>query len=98
MRFLLKQDSPINLNIALHSSASYGLVRAVRILISEGAAIDHREARGRTPLHEACAGDHLGVVSFLLKQGADVSARDANLQTALHIVTHDPQCLAPAIA
>ena len=67
-------------------------------MISEGATIDHREARGRTPLHEACIGDHLGVVSFLLKQGSDVSATDANLQTALHIVAHDPQRLAPAIA
>ena len=98
MRSLLKQDSPINLNIALHTSASNGHVKAVCILIGEGAMIDHREARGRTPLHEACAGDHLGVVSFLIKHGADVSARDADLQTTLHNVTHHAQRLAPAIA
>lgn len=52
---------------------------AISLLLDAGAAIDHPNAHGWTPLHQAAYGDHAVLARFLLERGApaDVSARGA---------------------
>jgi ankyrin repeat protein len=54
------------------------------LLLSLGADVDGRDARGRTPLMTAASVIPERLVSLLLRAGGDVAARDANGQTALH--------------
>lgn len=56
----------------------------VRLLISRGAAIDVKQAEGRTPLYQASSlGDANPVIRLLLDRGADPNARNAAGATPL---------------
>ena len=56
-------------NSALHMAAGVGNVHAGRWLIDNGAALNMKNDRGRTPLHLAAAGLHLDFVELLLTSG-----------------------------
>ena len=62
--------------------------RVTAILDGEPTALGARDDRGRTALHRAVEGAHLGLVTMLLDRGAEIDVEDADgrrpLQSALH--------------
>lgn len=70
-------DVPIGLtgSTALHVAAAQKS-SALIDLLSNGASIDKRDARGRTALHIAAVEDSSQGVAALLRSGANVSAKD----------------------
>ena len=60
----------------LMGAAERGDTAAVLSLISAGANIDARDARGRTPALAATHGRHAGTVQALIQSGADINLRD----------------------
>ena len=67
---------------ALAEAAARGDLAQVRRLVEAGAAIEQRDARGRTPVLAATAGNHLEVVRYLVQRGADVNAQDGQRDSA----------------
>jgi ankyrin repeat protein len=67
------------LGLALVYAALHGRVEALRLLLDEGADVDHRPPfdHGATALHWAVMGDRPDSVRVLLEAGADPGARDA---------------------
>jgi ankyrin repeat protein len=57
-------------NTALHGAAKAGLDEVVEFLISSGAQIDAKGARGQTPLQVAQAASNGTTVALLKKLGA----------------------------
>ncbi|MGE3858195.1 MAG: ankyrin repeat domain-containing protein [Dehalococcoidia bacterium] len=70
---------------ALIEAAATGDLAAVRALIAAGAAVDERDARGRTPLFRAAQNGHLPVARALLAAGADVNAADEAADTPYYV-------------
>ena len=63
-----------------------GDVPAVRALVEKTpAAVDSRDADGRTPLHYAASGGDAGLVAFLVSKGAKLELQDAHYKTPLHL-------------
>jgi ankyrin repeat protein len=60
----------------LHAAAAAGDAETIEILISRGAAVDPRDASGRTPLHVAAHRNHHAAAELLLKRGANPNAFD----------------------
>ncbi len=56
----------------------------VRLLIESGANIEHRNARGETPIHAAASFGSWEAFSLLLDKGADAHSVDCNGRTSLH--------------
>ena len=84
----------------MHLAATQRSLRGISLLLANGASINARDGKGRTPLHAACASFHdkgngsssgesdialLECVELLLSSGALDDARDINGQTALHL-------------
>ena len=69
---------------ALHLAAAGGQNALTEQLLSAGAEVEVRDARGRAPLWEAARGRHDGAVAALLNAGADPQGRDAGGRTPLH--------------
>lgn len=67
----------------LIQAAFHGDLAAVSTLLEEGADIEARDSRGRTPLIAAAIEGHSGVVRFLVERDADIEARNSAGQTAL---------------
>ena len=61
---------------ALLDAAERGEIVAVRQLVAQGARINWRDHRGRTPLLAATQRNHIEVARFLIQEGADVNAKD----------------------
>ena len=68
---------------ALHVVAGDGRVACTELLLRAGAELNPINARGRTPLHEACRSHARGCIEALLQAGADVSIEDENGRTPL---------------
>lgn len=70
---------PDVLGLALVYAALHGRVEALRLLLDEGADVNHRPPfdHGATALHWAVMGDRPDSVRVLLEAGADPDARDA---------------------
>ena len=66
----------------LVEAAGRGDLPAVRRLLEGGAAIEQRDARGRTAVLAATDGNHLEVVRVLIARGADVNAQDQQQDSA----------------
>ena len=70
------------LHLATMDNSDSGVVDA---LLSSGADVEAKDARGRTPLHLAAkAASDSGVVDALLSSGVDVEAKDSWGRTPLH--------------
>ena len=63
----------------LLSAAAGGDTPRVLALLKQGANINARDGRGRTPVMAATHGNHIATVASLLKAGADVNLRDKML-------------------
>jgi ankyrin repeat protein len=61
---------------ALLAAAEQGRLRAVRLLLDLGVAIDATDVRGVTALHQAASNGHRLVVEELLERGARTDLRD----------------------
>ena len=71
-------------NRAMIDAAETGNTEAVKQLIADGAAVNAKDHRGRTPLHRAAINSHKETVELLLAKGADVNAKARNGSTPLH--------------
>nr|XP_055076899.1 transient receptor potential cation channel, subfamily N, member 1 isoform X1 [Misgurnus anguillicaudatus] len=58
----------------LHLAAAHGHVAMMRVLLGQGAEINHTDKSGWTPLHYAAKAGSLEVVSFLVESGASPRA------------------------
>ena len=62
-----------------------GKTDMVKLLVDNGADVNHQDDDGRTPLHWAARKGHLAIVALLLEEGADVNVRSlAKGETPLH--------------
>jgi len=68
---------------ALFLAAYNGRTEAVKGLLSQGADVNVKDAKGNTVLMAAAQGGHREVVDKLLSQGADVNAKNKRGSTAL---------------
>uniref|UniRef100_UPI00398E78C5 ankyrin repeat domain-containing protein 61-like n=1 Tax=Pristiophorus japonicus TaxID=55135 RepID=UPI00398E78C5 len=57
----------------------------VRALLGAGAAVDARDRRGRTAVHEACFGGREEIVELLLEHDADLGLRTERGESALSL-------------
>merc|ERR1712187_374557 len=72
---------------ALHRAAFAGDVAAVSSLCARGAAIEARNpSYQQTPLHLACAKQHVFVVRLLLAARADLDAKDQDGFTPMDLL------------
>jgi len=60
----------------LHDAGRRGDVKAVKLLLEQGADVNARDKVERTPLHWAACMGHTALAELLLSQGADVNAED----------------------
>lgn len=61
-------------NLTIHQAAYIGQWKRIEFQLDEGADINERDEKGRTPLYQAaCAGNQLGIVERLIASGADIS-------------------------
>src|SRR5262245_43385315 len=63
----------------LIAAAERGDTATVRRLLQEGANVNTRDERGRTPVMAATHGDRVDTVAALIQAGADVNIRDHRL-------------------
>ncbi len=70
-----KADAP-KINEQLISAAEQGDTSTVLKLLSNGADINGRDARGRTPVMAATHGNRVTTVKALIQAGADINLRD----------------------
>ena len=68
----------------LYSATVIGCVKAVRVLLENGADVNAKGGEGETPLHKAAQWRFLEVLEILLENKADVNAKDNLGNTALH--------------
>jgi ankyrin repeat protein len=71
-------------NEMLAWACARGLLQDVAALVSQGAAVNGRDRRGRTPAHFAAARAHAPVLEYLAGRGCDLEAEDARGRTAAH--------------
>lgn len=60
-------------------------VQTVRCLLTQGSAVNARDANGATPLHRAVRARCAAVVKVLMEAGADPEARNASGSTPFHL-------------
>ena len=56
-----------------------------QLLLTQGAEINAKTDKGRTPLHDAAETDAAATAELLLKQGAEVNAESDDGLTPLHM-------------
>lgn len=84
----------------LFQAAHAGDVEAIRRLLSEGAEIDARDPRGRTPAHVAAFASQDEALRALADSGADMNALEGRAYDVVTIaaVADDPALMSLAIA
>jgi ankyrin repeat protein len=68
---------PTTSHTAMHMAAYNGHSDIVKLLLEHDAAVDPRDAEGKTPLIHACTGPFPETVEILLAAGADINAAEA---------------------
>jgi ankyrin repeat protein len=83
----------------LHRAAGQGDVAEIRRLATSGAALDGRDARGRTPAHVAAFASQDDALRALAEAGADMNALEAQAYDVVTIaaVADDPELMSLAI-
>ncbi len=72
--------------ILIQSTKSWNIDKnGIRLLLNEGANINHQDNLGRTPLMWSIINHNMPVFKLLLKNGADINIRDNNGVNALDI-------------
>lgn len=71
------------MNDDLIAAAEQGDTATVLLLLADGAAIDARDARGRTAAMAATHGNHAETVQALIRAGADINIRDNRTDNVL---------------
>lgn len=71
------------MNDDLIAAAERGDTAAVPQLLADGADINARDARGRTPVMAATHGNHAEMVRALIRAGADINIRDDRMDNVL---------------
>ncbi len=84
VELLLAHGAAASIGRPLHGAAKRGHVPVVEILIAQGADVDARDERGRTPLICSCGSRQKKVSEVLIGRGADTNAKDDAGRTALH--------------
>jgi ankyrin repeat protein len=69
---------------ALHSAATYGRYRIVKLLLEKGANLHIQTYRGETALHKAIQNEKYKVAKLLIEKGSDINAVDSYGKTPLH--------------
>ena len=62
-----------------------GNVEDVKLHLADGADVNAKGYRGRTPLHLVAGNGHKEIVELLIAEGADVNARDNGGETPLDV-------------
>eukprot|EP00270_Netrium_digitus_P014947 TRINITY_DN5163_c0_g1_i2.p1 TRINITY_DN5163_c0_g1~~TRINITY_DN5163_c0_g1_i2.p1 ORF type:complete len:167 (+),score=39.44 TRINITY_DN5163_c0_g1_i2:75-575(+) len=70
-----------NRSTALHLAAANGHSHIICLLLSQGTAVNARNAEGNTPLHWAALNAHSSAVELLMGAGADPSALNRHERT-----------------
>jgi ankyrin repeat protein len=70
---------------ALHQAARRGYVSVAEALLSQGATIDARDAKGETPLRRAVNCRQIEIARLLVRHGADPHAADRRGVTPLDV-------------
>ncbi|KAI7798397.1 transient receptor potential cation channel [Triplophysa rosa] len=73
----------------LHLAAAHGHVAMIRVLLGQGAEINHTDQSGWTPLHYAAKAGCLEVVSFLVESGASARVECRAGQTPLQYAAQE---------
>ncbi|KAH9047930.1 ankyrin repeat-containing domain protein [Lactarius deliciosus] len=101
VRFLLGCDADVNaqdadLSTPLHDASSVNNLKAVRVLLDNGAYANAKTNLGLTPLHQVGSdvfSNELssGVIQLLIERGANVNAQDKDHDTPLHLIYSSSQ-------
>lgn len=98
------QTAPSTTEVArydgLFLAAHEGDVERIRQLIADGADLEARDSRGRTPLHVAAFASQDAALQALAEGGADMNALEAQAYDVVTIaaVADDPELMSLAIA
>merc|ERR1719487_2762029 len=77
---------------AMFIAAAAGLVDVIDVLVSEGAAVNHPDSTGRTPLFKAIEGDSLDVARLLVSNhDASASVKDNKGKTLIDVLSRGPK-------
>ena len=86
----LAELEKLNLSAPLHNAVRAGDIEQVKLLISKGADVNAKDARGFTPLHRVCFSiSKNAIAELLIDKGANVNARITDVndgRTTLHCV------------
>ena len=72
----------------LHTAAAVNNQEIADLLLTSGAAINHRDRFGRSPLFWAAMPGHRSMVEYLMEQGADQQVEDEKGRSALWWAKH----------
>lgn len=87
----LSQGTPVDApeakkqSTALMFAAERGFADLVETLVAKGAAVNHHNAFGYSPLHAAVSGGHLAVAQYLVDHGADVNDGGSEGRSPLYL-------------
>ena len=71
---------------ALHIASMHGRCDAARLLLQEGAALELRDAYGRTALHHAASENQEQMIRLLVDSGANCDAKDCQGRTPAEVI------------
>ena len=70
--------------ISLHQAAKDGNTEAVKLDLADGADVNAKDDKGRTPLHNVAEEGHKEIAELFIAAGADVNAKNNLGGTPLH--------------
>ncbi|KAI1061335.1 hypothetical protein LB507_011255 [Fusarium sp. FIESC RH6] len=86
-----KKETPLHTLLSDPFASSTVDVKAIDILIANGASVLDTDEAGNSPLHHAAMDvNHADVISALLQRSADVNLRNAAQDTPLHLAGLSP--------
>jgi ankyrin repeat protein len=77
---------------ALIACSAVGDLRRVKVLLRKSPDVNFLDARGRSPLGQACEGGHFAVADCLLRKSATVNLRHPHGDRPLHFAARGENC------